>query len=98
MIVYGDFFLGMNNMTWIKSYRTINKYEFTSVNQYGCRYKISGVKRLSVARLQCKIDNVNDIQVLVLLSHTLDVPIRYDWDDHKAYIEVISHEALKGYL
>lgn len=82
-------------MTWVKNFIRITKFKWTSCNQYGNRYKADSVKRLSVAKLQCEISDEDGIQKLVLLSNTLDVPIRYDWNDHEAYIEVVSHEALK---
>lgn len=80
---------------WIKNYMVVKQYVFTSVNQHGSRYKQDGFKRVSVARLACKTSDADNICNLVLLSHTLDVPVRYDWNNHMAYIEVIGAEALK---
>ena len=82
-------------MTWLKRYFTVPRYEFTSCNQHGCRYKRKGSKRLSVANISCEVDSAADMEKLILLSDTLDVPVRYDFSDHTASIEVISREALK---
>lgn len=84
-------------MNWIKKYMAVKQYEFTSVNQYGSRYKQNGFKRISVAHISCEPTDAAGMKKLILLSHTLDVPIRYDFeDDQEAYIEVVSGEALKG--
>ena len=83
-------------MQWTKKCITVPQYEYTGANQYGARWKRTGYKRISVARLECKISDASEVQKLILLSDTLDVPVRYDYDNYVAYIEVISHEALKG--
>ncbi len=82
-------------MQWIKNHLYVPQYEFTSCNQYGNRFKRVGQKHLSVANLGCKTNDADGIQKLILLDHTLDVPVRYDFDKQKAYIEIISVEALK---
>lgn len=82
-------------MNWVKEYIRVPRYECTSINQYGTRYKHTRSTLIAVARLKCKTDDGDEIQKLVLLSHILDVPVRYDWDEHMAYIEVVSNEALK---
>ena len=83
-------------MTWKKEYINIRQYEWASVNQHGDRYKRVDKRQLSVAEISCKTDDAAGIQKLVLLSDTLDVPIRYDFEENMAYMRVVSHEALKG--
>ena len=83
-------------MQWTKKYMTVKQYEFTSVNQHGCRYKQDGSKRISVACLSCKPTDADGMKRLILLSDTLDVPVRYDFEGHETYIEVVSGEALRG--
>lgn len=83
-------------MIWTKKYMAVKQYVFTSINQHGSRYKQDGFKRVSVARMECKYDASSvEMLKLIMLSDTLDIPVRYDWDDHTAYIEVVSGEALK---
>lgn len=83
-------------MEWIKKYMTVKQYVFTSLNQHGSRYKQDGFKRISVAHISCKPTDAGGMKKLILLSHTLDVPVRYDFEgDQEAYIEVISGETLK---
>lgn len=85
-------------MQWIKYFVRVPRYKFTSCNQHGDRYKYTGQKRLSVAKISCKTSDADGIQKLILLSHTLDAPVRYDFEDHEAYIEVVSNEMLKRCL
>ena len=83
-------------MQWVKKYMTVKQYEYVSVNQHGARFKQNGFKRISVARLSCDHTDVNGLVKLILLSDTLDVPVRYDFTGkQEAYIEVVSSEALE---
>lgn len=84
-------------MTWTKKWVTIPQYEHTSTNQHGCRYKkLFTEKRLCVAVLSAEIDSSRDLRELILLSHHLDTPVRYDFESEpqKAYIELVSKEQL----
>lgn len=84
-------------MQWNKRYITVSQYEYTGANQYGPRWKRTGYKRISVARLSCEPNDADGMKKLILLSHTLDVPVRYDFEGgQEAYIEVIGGEALRG--
>lgn len=84
-------------MQWTKGYAYIPKYKYTSSNQHGDRFKRTASKKLSVARMSCSYDASSaEMLKLILLSDTLDVPIRYDYDDQEVYIEVVSSEALRG--
>lgn len=94
MIVYGSFCLGVNNIYWVKNYTRILQYRHTSTNQHGDRYKRIASKQLSVATVSCKSTDTDGLLKLILLSHTLDAPVRYNFDEQEAYIEVISKEAL----
>ena len=82
-------------MTWIKNYKYIIQYEYVSTNQHGDRYKRTGTKQVSVARISCERTDTVGLLKLILLSHTLDVPVRYDFnDEQEAYIEVIGKESI----
>jgi len=82
-------------MQWTKTYLYLPQYEYASSNQHGDRFKRVRSKQFSVARMSCKISDTDGVQKLILLSDTLDVPIRYDFNVHEAYIEVVSCEALR---
>ncbi len=81
-------------MKWIKRNRYIEQYEYNSCNQHGSRYKKLISKKVSAAKLIAEVNNAGDLQVLALLSHHLDTPIRYDFSTspQTAYIEVVSNE------
>jgi hypothetical protein len=81
-------------MIWSKTYHYLPRYEYTSTNQHGVRYKKVESKRVSVATLNAVTDDASELQRLILLSHHLDVPVRYDFKDHKAFIQVVGKEAL----
>ncbi len=86
-------------MLWTKRKEYLSQYEHTSINQHGHRYKRGVPKPISMATLSCPVNDpkrVADMQTLILLSHHLDLPVRYDFsvDPHIAYIEVIGAEAL----
>ena len=82
-------------MTWETEYYYVPRYEYVSCNQYGDRFKRKANKRLSVAKLSCEATNVSDMKRLILMSHTLGVPVHYDFEDHTAYIEVMSSDAVR---
>lgn len=77
-------------MTWTQIYIYEPTYEYTNTNQHGNRYKQVGRKQIKVCRMAAKIGNAADIQTLVLLSHTLEVPVCYDFGEGKAFITVRS--------
>ena len=84
-------------MMWTKTYHYIDQYEYVSSNQHGSRYRIKrGPKKVSVAKISSECDDAKEMRTLILLSHTLDLPVRYDYgaDPQVAYIEVIGKEAL----
>lgn len=80
-------------MTYIQDYIYIPQYEWASSNQHGDRFKRKTSKQLSVATLSCKTNVANELRDLILLSHTLGVPVHYDFEDHTAFIKLISYEA-----
>ena len=83
-------------MTWVTGYYYAPRYEYVSCNQHGDRFKRKASKKLSVARLGCKLSDATALSRLVLLSHSLDVPVHYDFEDHEAYIKVMGADAVKG--
>lgn len=83
-------------MTWTTGYYYLPQYKHSGCNQYGDRFKLGPQKRLSVARLTCKSNDSAGLTRLVLLSHHLNVPVHYDFEDHTVYIEVMSADAIRG--
>ena len=82
-------------MTWETGYYYAPRYEYVSCNQHGDRFKREASKRLSVAKLSCETNNATDLKRLILMSHTLNVPVHYNFDDHTAFIEVMSSDAVR---
>ncbi len=83
-------------MLWNKKNTYLEQYEFTGSNQHGMRYKKIASKRVSVATLSADYTNLTDMRQLILLSHHLDMPVRYDFDadPQQAFIEVVGKEAI----
>jgi hypothetical protein len=71
------------------------QYECVNCNQHGARFKKKTSKRLNIARLSCKRTDASDLSRLILLSHSLNVPVHYDFEDQEAYIEVVSADVVK---
>lgn len=82
-------------MTWSTGYYYLPRYEYVSTNQYGSRFKQKANKKLNVARLTCKTSDAFDLTRLILLSHHLNVSVHYDFEDHTAFIEVMSSDAVR---
>jgi hypothetical protein len=82
-------------MTYEKYFICVPKYKRTSNNQYGDRYKTTENKQISVVSLSCKHDDTDGLHRLILLSHELNVPVRYDFGNHTAYIKLVSAEKLQ---
>ena len=82
-------------MTYTTTYDYIPRYKQTSRNQHGDRYKRIGSKKINVTGLSCSRDNASDLEDLVVLSHTLNVPVHYDFKENRAYIEIMSAEAVR---
>ena len=82
-------------MMWQKGSITKRKFTWASMNQHGSRYKIIDSVTVPIAGLFAEIDNAADLEKLILLSRTLDVPVRYDFKKNQAYIEVVSAETIR---
>ncbi len=82
-------------MKYVTSYYHVPRYEYVSCNQHGARYKIKPSKRINVVQISCKRDNSSAMEDLILLGHTLDVPVHYDFDESRAHIEIMSAEAVR---
>ena len=65
------------------------------MNQHGARFKKISQKKLNTVMMSCEIDSSFDVQQLILLSHSLDIPVHYDFKAGKAYIEVMSAEQVR---
>ena len=83
-------------MTWNERFTYIPQYEYAGTNQHGDRYKKTASKQVKVAVLTAKYDDDTDLRTLVLMSHTLGVPVHYEYesDPQTAYIEVVAKEDL----
>lgn len=80
-------------MIYKKEYVHIPVYGYVSTNQHGDRYKQTGTKQLRV----CKITASGESEhaQLIIMGSTLDVPVRYDFDSQKPYLELVSGEEVK---
>ncbi|KKN41767.1 hypothetical protein LCGC14_0720080 [marine sediment metagenome] len=83
-------------MTWETTYTYRPQYKFVSINQHGARFKKIRDKKFNVARLACSTSDSSDLTRLILMSHHLNVPVHYDFNDHTAYIEIVSADAVRG--
>lgn len=72
------------------------RYEYVSSNQHGQRYKRKPSQQIKVVSLSCKTNDADGLKRLILLGHSLQVPVHYDFEDHTAYIEVMSGEAVRS--
>ncbi len=83
-------------MYWVREFYYMPQFEFVSVNQHGARFKkLNKPKQLPIAKLSCKRTDVDGMKNLILLSHTLNIPVRYDFEEQKCFIKLISHELLE---
>ena len=82
-------------MKYSASYFHVPRYEYVSCNQHGARYKKKPPKKINVVSLSCERTDAVDIEDLIILGHTLNVPVHYDFDENRAYIEIMSAEAVR---
>ena len=85
-------------MIWETKYIYLPEYKFTSTNQHGDRFKRKGTKKVQVARMETDCTNILDMQYLILLSHSLNVPVHYNFNSKPqgAFIEVVAKELING--
>ncbi|MGD2065848.1 MAG: hypothetical protein PVI43_01595 [Candidatus Bathyarchaeota archaeon] len=84
-------------MLWETKYKYIQKYQFASTNQHGDRFKENGLLRVKVAVISCEYDgDKSDMRTLILLSHSLGVPVTYDFSSkpQRMKIEVVAANTL----
>jgi hypothetical protein len=82
-------------MKWRTQFIYVPQYSFVSANQHGDRYEKVEVKKMSVAVLNAKMDDANDLLKLILIGDTLSVPVRYDFEKQEAVITLVSAEKLQ---
>ena len=82
-------------MTYATEYYYAPRYKYTSSNQHGDRFKKIAPKKINVVKLSCKRDNASDLEDLVVLSHTLNVPVHYDFEKGEASIKITSGEEVE---
>lgn len=83
-------------MRYETEYYYAPQYEYTGTNQHGGRFKRAPGKQIIVARLKCRSDDADGLKQLVLLSDRLQVPVRYDFENQLAYIELMSADTVRG--
>ena len=88
--------MGGKIMKWLKNYIYVRQYEYVSTNQHGDRYKKIRNKQIPTATLSCNTNDSQNIEILILLSHTLDIPVRYDFSEGEASIKVMGSEAVEA--
>ena len=81
-------------MTYTTEYYYASRYEYTNSNQHGQRFKKIASKKINVVKLSCKRDNASDLEDLAILSHTLNIPVHYDFEEGQVYIRIMSGEAV----
>lgn len=81
-------------MTYTTEYYYLTQYEWSSSNQHGDRFKKKPSKRINVVKLSCKRDNASDLEDLIIIGHTLNVPVHYDFREGQGYIRIMSGEAV----
>lgn len=82
-------------MQWSRRNICLPQYKYVSTNQHGDRFKRCGSKQVSVVTMATDCSSTKDMQTLILLSHHLNVPVHYDFDDpQNAHIEVVGREVL----
>lgn len=81
-------------MTYTTEYYYAPRYEYTGTNQHGERFKRILSKKINVVKLSCKRDNASDLEDLITLGHTLNVPVHYVFKDGTAFIRIMSGEAV----
>ena len=81
-------------MFWTKQHFNLPQYEQTSGYYSSARFKRICSKPINMAKLSCKRTDATGLLELILLSHHLNVPVHYDFDDATAYIRVVSAESI----
>lgn len=82
-------------MKYITGYYYDPRYEYVSTNQHGDRFKKVSSKKINVVRLSCKRGNASDLEDLIVLGHTLNIPVHYNFEESQAYIEIMSADAVR---
>ena len=88
-------------MHWVKNWIHIPTYERTSGWGSEKRFRQKRCFDLPVAEITVKRSkrNIEDMETLILLSHVLDVPVRYKFKDpQEMFIKVVSAESLREIL
>ena len=83
-------------MTYETGYYYAPQYKYTGTNQHGDRFKSVPSKKIIVGKLSCKCNDTDELKQLILLSDRLRVPVRYDFEEQMAYIELMGADAVEG--
>ena len=75
-------------MTYEVTFEYESEYEFTSQNQHGARYRKSGDKQVRILKMSCRTDDAAEMKQLILIGSELRVPVRYDFEQHVAWIRI----------
>lgn len=82
-------------MRYDTEYYYVQRYEYVNSNQHGARYKRATSAKLREATLSCERTNADALEDLIILGHELDVPVHYDFKTNRAYIRIMSGEAVR---
>lgn len=81
-------------MTYETRYFYVPRYEYANRNQHGDRYKRKESKKVNVAKISCGHKSATEMSDLIALGHTLNAPVHYDFKNHRAYLKLMSHDAV----
>jgi len=81
-------------MHWTTSILLIPRYKKTSGYGSSARYKRVNSEPIKVAKLSCNMDDATSLTRLILIGHTLNVPVHYDFKTQTAFIEIASWESV----
>ena len=82
-------------MIYLTGYFYLSHYESAGCNQHGERFKRKSSKQIVTVKLSCKRNNASDLEDLIILGHTLNVPVHYDFKEGRACIAIQSAEAVR---
>ena len=76
--------------------RLEEKFSRVSGNQHGARYIRNGSQCFATGRLTANKYDADDMQILILISQLLRVPVEFDFDKTRAYIDIAAIKSIGG--
>ena len=77
-------------MTFEKSSKYVEEFKYVGSNQHGARYKQVSRKHVPTVILSAACDHSGDLSKLIILGDHLKIPVKYDFENSMAYIEIMS--------